>query len=280
MDVYTHFGSEFGRKGDAKKAMILHHKTGITLKKAWKKVRGGKSPRRGKSTTRSRKKTYRGKNGGRYYKTSGGSRVYLNSGQKAPFSRRATSLKRSRFGGSPGHPSLQLLQNHAERVGVSVYKLSSPTTRKKGGNPFTKTPLTKASLKARLTKTGNRFPDFIGPRSGSKPRPQKKKRGLKPKKIKRRLVKMNKKGVLYVGSLRDPSRPKKTDDYSKVGGGKGVKPGFMGRTFGNIPLSEQGVRRDLISEFAQLESEIRGDGSDRTFGNTPLSQQFGNFHVI
>jgi hypothetical protein len=34
---------DFGKKGDAKKAMKLHHKEGITLKQAWKRVKGGHS---------------------------------------------------------------------------------------------------------------------------------------------------------------------------------------------------------------------------------------------
>lgn len=46
---------EFGRKGDAKKAMKMMWREGITLKQAWKKVKGGKksksrgSPRKRKS---------------------------------------------------------------------------------------------------------------------------------------------------------------------------------------------------------------------------------------
>ena len=46
---------EFGRKGDAKKAMKLMWREGITLKQAWKKVKGGKksksrgSPKKRKS---------------------------------------------------------------------------------------------------------------------------------------------------------------------------------------------------------------------------------------
>ena len=37
---------DFGRKGDAKKAMKLHWKEGITLKQAWKKVLGKKSSKK------------------------------------------------------------------------------------------------------------------------------------------------------------------------------------------------------------------------------------------
>tara|TARA_B100001173_G_scaffold81562_1_gene69702 strand:- start:212 stop:1357 length:1146 start_codon:yes stop_codon:yes gene_type:complete len=37
---------EFGKKGDAKKAMKMMWREGITLKQAWKKVKGDKSPRR------------------------------------------------------------------------------------------------------------------------------------------------------------------------------------------------------------------------------------------
>jgi len=33
---------EFGKKGDAKRAMKLHHKEGISLKQAWKRVKSGK----------------------------------------------------------------------------------------------------------------------------------------------------------------------------------------------------------------------------------------------
>jgi len=40
---------EFGRKGDAKKAMKLHHREGITLKQAWKRVKGGKTTKSKKS---------------------------------------------------------------------------------------------------------------------------------------------------------------------------------------------------------------------------------------
>ena len=42
---------DFGKKGDAKKAMKLHWKEGISLKAAWKRVKGGKK------TTSSRKRT-------------------------------------------------------------------------------------------------------------------------------------------------------------------------------------------------------------------------------
>ncbi len=40
---------EFGRKGDAKKAMKLHHREGITLKQAWRRVKGGKTTKSKKS---------------------------------------------------------------------------------------------------------------------------------------------------------------------------------------------------------------------------------------
>ena len=47
---------EFGKKGDAKKAMKMMWREGITLKQAWKKVKGGKSPRRSRSPKRSRRR--------------------------------------------------------------------------------------------------------------------------------------------------------------------------------------------------------------------------------
>jgi hypothetical protein len=53
---------EFGRKGDAKKAMRIMWREGITLKQAWKKVKGGKksksrgSPRKRKSRGSPRKR--------------------------------------------------------------------------------------------------------------------------------------------------------------------------------------------------------------------------------
>jgi len=48
---------EFGKKGDAKKAMKLHHKEGITLKQAWKRVKsGGKSPSRSRKASPKRTK--------------------------------------------------------------------------------------------------------------------------------------------------------------------------------------------------------------------------------
>ena len=45
---------EFGKKGDAKKAMMLHHRKGMSLKEAWKKVNKGK-PKKEKKKTDSKK---------------------------------------------------------------------------------------------------------------------------------------------------------------------------------------------------------------------------------
>ena len=47
---------EFGKKGDAKKAMKMMWREGITLKQAWKRVKGGKSPRRSRSPKRSKRR--------------------------------------------------------------------------------------------------------------------------------------------------------------------------------------------------------------------------------
>ena len=47
---------EFGRKGDAKKAMKMMWKEGITLKQAWKKVKGGKKSKSKKSRMSPKKK--------------------------------------------------------------------------------------------------------------------------------------------------------------------------------------------------------------------------------
>jgi hypothetical protein len=48
---------DFGKKGDAKKAMKLHHKEGITLKQAWKRVKSKdkKSKKRKTSSPKKRK---------------------------------------------------------------------------------------------------------------------------------------------------------------------------------------------------------------------------------
>lgn len=40
---------EFGRKGDAKRAMKLHHREGISLKQAWKRIKSGKKSKSKKS---------------------------------------------------------------------------------------------------------------------------------------------------------------------------------------------------------------------------------------
>lgn len=48
---------EFGKKGDAKKAMKLHHKEGITLKEAWKRVKKGrKSTKKGRAASPKKKR--------------------------------------------------------------------------------------------------------------------------------------------------------------------------------------------------------------------------------
>jgi hypothetical protein len=41
---------EFGKKGDARKAMMLHHRKGMSLKEAWKKVNKGKPKKEKKKT--------------------------------------------------------------------------------------------------------------------------------------------------------------------------------------------------------------------------------------
>jgi hypothetical protein len=48
--------SFFGKKGDAKKAMKLHHKEGITLKQAWKRVKGKESKKKSSKSLSPRKR--------------------------------------------------------------------------------------------------------------------------------------------------------------------------------------------------------------------------------
>lgn len=46
---------EFGKKGDARKAMFLHHRKGMSLKDAWKKVNKGKPKKEKKKKTDAKK---------------------------------------------------------------------------------------------------------------------------------------------------------------------------------------------------------------------------------
>ena len=47
---------DFGKKGDAKKAMKLHHREGITLKQAWKRVKGKESRKKSSKTSSPKKR--------------------------------------------------------------------------------------------------------------------------------------------------------------------------------------------------------------------------------
>lgn len=47
---------DFGKKGDAKKAMKIHHREGISLKQAWKRVKGKDSKKKSKTSSPRKRK--------------------------------------------------------------------------------------------------------------------------------------------------------------------------------------------------------------------------------
>ena len=57
--LYRDYITEFGKKGDAKKAMRIHHREGISLKAAWKRVLGKSKKKSSKKKTSGLSKTQR-----------------------------------------------------------------------------------------------------------------------------------------------------------------------------------------------------------------------------
>jgi len=122
---------------NAKKAMRLHHRTGISLKAAWRKVLGNKRSRFGEDYAQAL--GFSSEFGMATVCRPGYSpnrrwRAGKGRGQKRCVKDKSTKI------------TLSELQAIARRGGVEIYK-----SRKSGGG-YTKTPVTAKALKARLSK--------------------------------------------------------------------------------------------------------------------------------
>lgn len=146
--------------------------------------------------------------------------------------------KRTRKGTKISGPTLKQLQNLARRNRVSIFKM------RKDGRGYTKKPLTKKALKARLSRSRVSYKNLKVPRSRRRPRPR-------PRTVTRksynsrppvRTMMLNPRRGCPVGKYKDPvtGRCKTIPKYEDLDELDSVNFNWnSNRTFGNRPLSRQ-----------------------------------------